>query len=1171
MAKLLAALKSPAFVALIGVLLLGVLVWVLGPAIGVAGRQPLAGTVPRLATIGALLLAWALAVLAFRLRQRARARRLGGALAAPGTGDRDAPDAAERAQLEARFREAMAVLRRRGGGRSLHALPWYVVIGPPGSGKSTLIRNSGLRFPLGGQFGKEALRGVGGTRNCDWWFTDEAVFLDTAGRYTLQESDRRADAGAWAGFLRLLRRSRRHRPIDGVLVTMSLSDLLLLDEVERDRHAQAVRRRLDELAEHLGAAVPVYLVFTKCDLLAGFGEFFDDLDPAQRAQVWGASFPVDRTLDGTAARAFAGEFNLLLDRLEARLLDRLQQERDPARRAAILSFPQQFAAFGETARQFAEDAFAGHAYGQPVLLRGVYLTSGTQEGTPIDRMMGAVARTFGVDAARLHAPGMQSRTFFVERLLREVVFAEAGLSAASPAAARRRTLRRAAGYGGIALGAGLLLAAMGGSYVRNAAYLAEVRAALDARPPARALDAAAGPAQFFALALQRLEALRPAVDAAGRHRGDVPLSMRAGLYQGGAVGGQLHDAYLRELNGALLPGLGAQFRRGLAGNAGDLQALYYYLKGYLMLGQPRHADAAELEALAEIEWRRLFPDEPVLRDALSAHLRALLDAPGRLRALPLDDAQVEQARNTLRAADLSALVYSSLRLGLQGESADAARLDRALGLLGDVFERASGAPLSEPWPALYTQPAFAEQARSGIGAAVDRFLADDWVLAAAPADALARARTVQQVLALYEQDYVRAWDALLADLRLRPAEDLQAASMAAAKLSGPGSPLRLLLKLVREHTHDLLRAPAPDGAAAVAAGALDAAAEAAKRQAAERGAALAAVLGGGEAEAAPVPGQAIEARFAPLNRLTEGEPGAAPLDRTLAAIDALGKALLTLPRSDAAQPDPALLMARQEAAQLPPPLDAWVASLAGESETLVATGARDALGAQAREAIGADCAEFVRGRYPFDPAAESEIPLQNFGELFGHGGRFDRLFRESLAARIDTAGAAWRWREGPGLSPGPPALPAQMQAADRIKRHYFRDGALPEVRFTLRPPAFEGAVARVVVEIDGQTFEAAPGGEQSMPMRWPGPTPGRASIAAFDAAGAPLGRVVHEGDWALFRLLQAQGLARRSELAFAARLEVPGGGVELPLQAGSLRHPFLDTAVQRFGCGATGR
>ena len=1171
MRKAVEIMKSGWFLSLLAVLVLCALVWVAGPWIAIAGREPLAPVSVRLATMLGLLLVWAVVLLVLALRRRASARRMDQALeatAATRVGDeRDAAAAAERAQLESRFRDAVKLLRKRGGRRSLYALPWYVVIGPPGSGKSTLIRNSGLEFPLAGQFGKEALRGVGGTRNCDWWFTGEAVFLDTAGRYTTQDSDARADAEGWSGFLRLLRRFRRERPVDGVVVTMSMSDLLLLDERERDAHVQAVRRRLDELYEQLKVQVPVYLVFTKCDLVAGFGEFFDDLNPDQRAQVWGMTFPVEKTVDGSAARGFASGFNELLDRLNARLVDRLHNERDRSRRAAILSFPQQFAAFGDTAREFVEGVFAGHAYGPAPLLRGVYLTSGTQEGTPIDRMMSAVARTFGVDAARVQAPGAQRRTFFVERLLRQVVFAEAGFVGRNPAGDRRRRLAMAAVVAVIGLGSIALLAAMATSYARNVRYLADVRAALDARPTVAALESAATPAQYTALTLQRLEALRPVVDVADRHRDEVPWSMRAGLFQGRAVGGQLRDAYLRELNASLVPALGAQFRRGLAGHADDLQALYYYLKGYLMLGQPRHADAEELGSLAAIEWRRMFPRDPVLQTALSSHLQALLDEPDALRALPVDEARVEQARNTLRPADLSSLVYSSLRLSLQDQVAAEANLEQAMGLLGDVFRRDSGKPLSEPWPAMYTQPVFAAQVGGGIEAEVERFLADDWVLGTARGDALGRARTVQQVQALYERDYIRAWDELLADLRLQPADDLQQASLVAAKVSGAGSPLRLLLQLVRSHTSDMLRQPEAEGATGALAEKAAAAAGAAAEQAAARNKALQAVLGGGAEEAAE-PGASIEAHFAELNQLTEGAAGATPLDRTLAAIDELGKALLTMTSFDAGQPNPQLLAARQLVSQLPPPVAGWLSTLTGDSESLVASGARDALAAQAREAIGSDCADYVRGRYPFDPAAEAEIPLQDFGELFAQGGRFDSLYRESLARLIDSSRTPWRWREGPGMTGGPAALPARMQAADGIRRAYFRAGPLPEVRFTLRRPVVGGLIARVLVDIDGQTFDSAQGGDRVAPMQWPGPTPGQASITAFDIQGGQIGRIVHQGEWALFRLLREQSLTQLSDVDFVARYTLAGGTVALPLQAASLRNPFVDGGLQAFRCGA---
>ena len=125
------------------------------------------------------------------------------------------------------------------------------------------------------------MAGVGGTRQCDWWFTDQAVFIDTAGRYTTQDSHAASDAREWQTFLQLLRRYRPVQPINGVIVTVSVPDLLQ-GGAELEQQAVAVDRRLQELRERLGQPFPVYLLVTKADLLAGFVEFFDPLDARER-------------------------------------------------------------------------------------------------------------------------------------------------------------------------------------------------------------------------------------------------------------------------------------------------------------------------------------------------------------------------------------------------------------------------------------------------------------------------------------------------------------------------------------------------------------------------------------------------------------------------------------------------------------------------------------------------------------------------------------------------------------------------------------------------------------------------------------------------------------------------------------------------------------------------
>src|SRR4029079_14472213 len=179
---------------------------------------------------------------------------------------------AEIQAMEAEFQRAITSLKNSKLGRSgkdtLGVLPWYVIIGPPGSGKTTAIQTCGLKFPLGKN---SSVRGVGGTRNCAWWMTNEAIILDTAGRWSVEDDDR----DEWFAFLDLLKTTRPKKPINGILLAVSTTEMLGTAE-ELAALAASLRERIDEVISRLDMVVPVYLLVTKCDLLVGFAETFGD-------------------------------------------------------------------------------------------------------------------------------------------------------------------------------------------------------------------------------------------------------------------------------------------------------------------------------------------------------------------------------------------------------------------------------------------------------------------------------------------------------------------------------------------------------------------------------------------------------------------------------------------------------------------------------------------------------------------------------------------------------------------------------------------------------------------------------------------------------------------------------------------------------------------------------
>jgi len=98
-----------------------------------------------------------------------------------------ATDIARLDSLRKKFQEGVEAFRSRG--KDLYALPWYVIIGEPGSGKTEAVRHCNVGFPPGMHEGDNSVgyMGAGGTINMNWWFTNHAVMLDTAGRLVFEE------------------------------------------------------------------------------------------------------------------------------------------------------------------------------------------------------------------------------------------------------------------------------------------------------------------------------------------------------------------------------------------------------------------------------------------------------------------------------------------------------------------------------------------------------------------------------------------------------------------------------------------------------------------------------------------------------------------------------------------------------------------------------------------------------------------------------------------------------------------------------------------------------------------------------------------------------------------------------------------------------------------------
>ena len=640
----------------LGITALSALIWLIGPQLSFNNTHWLESSLNRQVAIGLCYFLWFLFQLLPQLYRAWFNSKLLGNL------QHSRVDHSEQAAAEellgALFSEATSLLKKthftgpqqqkkrgwlqRFNAQYLYQLPWYIIVGAPGAGKTTALINSGLEFPLGESIGRTALRGVGGTRHCDWWFTQEAVLLDTAGRYTLQESQRARDASEWQTFINLLKRYRTRQPVNGVIVAISVADLLSDSAEARHFQAQALRTRMAELHQQTGIQFPVYVMVTKTDLLKGFMSYHGALDKAQRDSIWGFGFPwgAERTADRALTSRFNDQFNDMVLRLQSALAGRMAKESDLTQRADCFLFPQEFASLRPLLAEYLDIVFAEKDGEMPWAPRGLFFTSGTQEGLPFDRIMGELTRKLQLPQASSHPiaswnsvnrtapiPANKGQSYFIRSLMSDLIFQESHLAGSDRSWEHRNRLLHWTGYA--SLGLALILASLlwGTSYYNNQHYLQQVEARLP--PVDRQAQQLIGNNHGDILdLLPFLNSLVALPKSSSFRLDEPPLRMRGGLYIGDQINAAAQGFYQNALKTLLLPRVAQNITQTLRDDKGeDSEFSRNALRAYQMLYQPRSYDGEFLRGWVMQNLQRTLPANVTTRQLqqLDWHLSQLLD------------------------------------------------------------------------------------------------------------------------------------------------------------------------------------------------------------------------------------------------------------------------------------------------------------------------------------------------------------------------------------------------------------------------------------------------------------------------------------------------------------------------------------------------------------------
>jgi type VI secretion system protein ImpL len=1175
---------------LIGLVALCVTIWLAGPLITIDGVTPLASEFSRILLIAGIL-GTILVVTLVRhwLAWRANRRMIRSLLESETLGAiTDNRSSDEIAIIRERFEAAMAALQStavESGGKTsyLAQLPWYIIIGPSGAGKTTILKNSGLEFPLAERLGNDPVSGIGGTRNCDWWFTDQAVLIDTAGRYTTQDVNAEVDRAAWRGFLDLLKAHRSRRPINGVLIAISLSDVLLRSETERKRHVDALRKRLLELMKTFGFQLPVYVLITKCDLIAGFSEYFDDLDEPGRQQVWGMTFPMEgaaeRLADNIGARHRA-----LAQNLEDGLLHRMHGEPNLGRRGAMFSFPKEFAGLRTAVGGFVYDVFRPNKFEPVAMLRGVYFTSGTQEGTPIDRLIGVLGRNFGLRGAAQPAFTGRGKAFFVHRLLTDVVFAEQGVAGTDRKLERRLAVLHGAGYAAaVAMTFGLTVLWYG-AYARSEARIDET---VTASQTVLARQNELRRPLSFANLLPVLNAARDLRIAAGE--GSLFAWLDGfGLSATPTLGPSAENAYDRALIAFLLPSLADRFsarlQAGLSySSPNDLGNLREVLKVYLMLGDASRFDRNEVTQAARTELSLAFPLEPERRADMSQHIDRLMQI--LPHPIELDRRLVATVRARLtREPQVEQVYLQLLREADQDPRLHRIDLSAVIGSTSLQMNTVRNTQLSRASiPGVFTRDGFYQFVIPRLPVLVREQQGNDWVLAADRVDDAMSQRVTREVANRYIQDYISNWTAAINSVAAIQFDDLQRGLGILQGLAQQDSALQRFIDTVKENT-DL----PPPGEDSIAKGDTPKPTQTASLLPSVSGVANQAATSAVTSALGdiPWPGKTIGAPFVPLLQFAAGtNTGAqAPIGRVR---DELARLFGTVsavangpdPRQAAFQllqdrvknPTSDVFTAlRSDSALSPPPVRNILSDVAKSSWAVLLGLSHDYVNDAWRRDVVPVCEGAIDQRFPIFSGAKDDVTLQDFSDFFRTGGIIDEFFSKYMSPLVVDQRNGFAPAKVDGV-PVPLRADAleEFQRARVIRSAFFNGaGAAPAVKFSIKPVFLHQDVLSAVLQADAKEIVYRHEPPRPSELEWPTRSDSSTVSVTLTLLDGTQQKTEASGPWALFRLVDASQLATRGTAEkFTFTIGDPNGArVTYDLRAGSVSNPFSLDALRNFRC-----
>jgi len=491
----------------------------------------------------------------------------------------------------------------------VNQLSFIIVTGKDGQGKTALLKQSTMEeIPV---FSEEYAK---------IYFNQKGILLE------LGESWLTNSKTLLQNTLKQLNSCNRYLKITGLILCVDVNNLLIAEPSLFAEQKKAHLNLLTRLGMNLGYLVELALVLTKMDTLAGFSEFYQMEHSSDLSKPLGFSLDCMNQLN-KKIETYVLQFNQLIELLGQQVINKMHPARSTIKRSLIRELPLQLASLRAPVQALIQGV-------SPKLfnLHSIYFTSAEQGGVSVDRLNKKIQHEYALVVQDTFPQATNFRAYFVEGALKTI-------QEHCSQAPQVKTLSQKPVIAIIASIAVISIVISSFNYYKSAHLLDEASKEL------LAYDMLNNQKNNNPQALYHLSMAVKKIDHIASN--SVSLSTINQLKL------NLHNNEQYRIQGEFLPSLTNELEQVLNNPGNTPIVRYKALKIYLMLNQPEHFSAIDIQNWFKNQWH----EQPAVTFKKQlALLKHILKTPPQ--HIPVKQQVVTDARNYLNALPTSYLYYS---------------------------------------------------------------------------------------------------------------------------------------------------------------------------------------------------------------------------------------------------------------------------------------------------------------------------------------------------------------------------------------------------------------------------------------------------------------------------------------------------------------------------------